>query len=185
MQKKNLKNLNKNKILFLDRDGVINFDKGYLYKYEDLEYIPGIFDLCLYLTKKLKFKIIIITNQSGIGRGYYSLSDFNTLNNWMMKEFQKNGIIINSVYYCPHVTSDNCKCRKPKTKMIDDICGINIIDKTKSWVIGDKVTDIELANNSGIQNTVFVSNYSEINFNKKPNLIASDINYILKNKNIF
>ena len=172
------------KAVFLDRDGVINKDFGYVYKIKDFVFMNGIFKLLQYL-QNLDYKLFIVTNQSGIGRGYYSLSDFNTLNNWMMKEFQKNGIIINSVYYCPHVTSDNCKCRKPKTKMIDDICGINIIDKTKSLVIGDKVTDIELANNSGIQNTVFVSNSSEINFNKKPNLIASDINYILKNKNIF
>ena len=89
MQKKNLKNLNKNKILFLDRDGVINFDKGYLYKYEDLEYIPGIFDLCLYLTKKLKFKIIIITNQSGIGRGFYSEEKFHRLMKKIINDFKK------------------------------------------------------------------------------------------------
>lgn len=172
------------KAVFLDRDGIINKDFGYVYKIKDFVFMDGILKLLKYL-QNLDYKLFIVTNQSGIGRGYYSLSDFIILNNWMMKQFQKNGIIIDSVHYCPHLPSDNCKCRKPKTKMIDDICKINRIDKTKSWVIGDKVSDIELANNSGIQNTVLVSNSSEINFNKNPNLIALDINYVLKNKNIF
>tara|TARA_X000000368_G_scaffold407766_1_gene387579 strand:+ start:6159 stop:6701 length:543 start_codon:yes stop_codon:yes gene_type:complete len=154
MQKKNLKNLNKNKILFLDRDGVINFDKGYLYKYEDLEYIPGIFDLCLYLTKKLKFKIIIITNQSGIGRGFYSEEKFHRLMKKIINDFKKRKIKILNYYFSPYYSKSSKKKyrstknfykRKPNPGMVLEACEDYDIDIKKSVFIGDQKSDFLLS----------------------------------------
>ena len=85
------------KALFLDRDGVINVEKDYLYKIEDFEFIDGIFDALKYL-QSLGYIFIVVTNQSGIGRGYYTQEDFNRLTTWMIKEFRKHNINIQSVY---------------------------------------------------------------------------------------
>jgi len=91
----------KNKVAFLDRDGVVNIEKDYLYKIEDFEFIDGVFEACKYF-KDLGYLIIVITNQSGIGRGYYTSDDFDNLTIWMNKQFSDNGIEIDGVYCCPH-----------------------------------------------------------------------------------
>ena len=89
------------KALFLDRDGVINKEKNYLYKIEDFEFIDGVFDTCRYF-QDLGYLIIVITNQAGIARGKYTEKDFEILTTWMLKEFEKENITISKVYYCPH-----------------------------------------------------------------------------------
>ena len=108
-----------NKALFLDRDGVINVEKDYLYKIKDFEFIDGIFDLCRYY-QKLGFIIVVVTNQSGIDRGYYTKEDFDILTSWMVKEFSSNNINIKKVYYCSHhpKISGECSCRKPNPGML-------------------------------------------------------------------
>ena len=105
------------KTIFLDRDGVINKELNYLYKIEDFEFIDGVFETCKYLIT-LDYKIIVITNQSGISRGYYTEKDFQIINNWMLSEFKKNGVSILDVFYCPHLPDSNCTCRKPKPGML-------------------------------------------------------------------
>ena len=94
------------KALFLDRDGVINVDRGYVHKREDFEFCDGIFELCKFFIRK-SFGIFIITNQSGIARQYYTEQDFQNLNNWMLNEFERNGVYISSVYHCPHFAFDH------------------------------------------------------------------------------
>jgi D-glycero-D-manno-heptose 1,7-bisphosphate phosphatase len=143
------------KAIFLDRDGVINIEKNYLYKIEDFEFIDGIFEALLYL-QSLNYKLFIITNQSGIGRGYYTNDDFTELTLWMIKEFTKHHINISQVEYCPHTPNDNCTCRKPLTGMIDNILKNNLIDLSQSWLIGDKNSDIQCAKNANIKNTIQV-----------------------------
>ena len=91
-----------NKAVFLDRDGTINVEKNYLHKIEDFEFLSGVIE-GLSLLNNSGYKLIIITNQSGIGRGYYTENDFITLNNWMLDVLKSNGIIISKVYYCPHL----------------------------------------------------------------------------------
>ena len=81
------------KTIFIDRDGVINKEKNYLYKIEDFEFINGVFKACLHFDK-LDYKIIIVTNQSGISRGYYSIKDFERLNAWMLREFKKKHVCL-------------------------------------------------------------------------------------------
>ncbi len=143
------------KVVFLDRDGVINIEKDYLYKIEDFEFIDGVFESLVYL-QELGYKLVIVTNQSGITRGYYTQKDFDILTDWLIKEFAKYGIRISAVYCCPHGPNDSCTCRKPNIGMVTKASTIINIDYEHSWVIGDKSSDIELAINSNIPNTIQV-----------------------------
>lgn len=144
-----------NKAVFIDRDGVINVEKDYVYKIEDFEFISGVFEACRYL-QELGYMLIVITNQSGIGRGYYTQSDFEKLTSWMIDEFAKNGVKIAYVYHCPHAPKEECNCRKPKTGMIDTAVKEFDIDVTKSYLIGDKISDIECAKNAKIKSSIHV-----------------------------
>jgi len=157
--------------IFLDRDGVINIEKNYLYKIEDFEFVDGIFN-SLKKIQNLGYKIFVITNQSGIARGYYTLEDFNKLTLWMIEEFKNNEIVISQVELCPHGPNDDCLCRKPKTKMIENILKNYDIDLKKSWLVGDKSSDILCAKNAGISNTIQVK--SGHNFDEN----ESEANYI-------
>lgn len=143
------------KAIFLDRDGVINIEKDYLYKIEDFEFIDGLFDSLKYL-QNLEYKLFIITNQSGIARNYYSIENFNELTVWILNEFKKNNIEISQVELCPHGPNDNCNCRKPKIGMINNILKNFSIDLENSWLIGDKSSDILCAKNANIKNTIQV-----------------------------
>lgn len=143
------------KAIFLDRDGVINIEKNYLYKIEDFEFVNGVFDTLQYL-QSLEYKLFIITNQSGIGRGYYTLNDFNLLTKWMEEKFSNFDIKISQVELCPHAPDAGCNCRKPKTGMIENILKNHNIDLENSWLIGDKSSDIKCANNAKIKNTIQV-----------------------------
>ena len=143
------------KVVFVDRDGVINVEKDYLYKIEDFEFIEGTFEALRHL-QNLGYKIVVITNQSGIGRGYYTIEDFEVLTDWMLERFKDENINISGVFFCPHGPDDGCTCRKPKTGMIDQAKKLFQIDFKNSWLIGDKDSDIKTAHNAGIPNTVQV-----------------------------
>jgi len=143
------------KAVFLDRDGVINVDKGYIYKIDDFEFKEDIFELLKFLQKK-GFSLFIITNQSGIGRGYYTLKDFEKLNNYMIEELKKKNINIKEVAFCPHHPSDNCECRKPKPGMILKLMEKYKIDIETSILIGDKMSDIQAGQNAGIKRNYLV-----------------------------
>jgi D-glycero-D-manno-heptose 1,7-bisphosphate phosphatase len=141
-----------NKALFLDRDGVINKEYNYVFRIEDFEFVPGIFELCENYQKK-GYLIIVITNQAGIARGYYTEDSFNLLTNWMLGEFNKKGIKISKVYFCPHhpeITGE-CECRKPKPGMILKAAHDFDIDIENSILIGDKDSDILAGKNAGIK----------------------------------
>ncbi len=162
------------KTVFLDRDGVINIEKDYLYKIDDFEFVDGVMDACKYLQKQ-GFQLVVITNQSGIGRGYYTKEDFDILTNWMVKEFASYGIEISGVYLCPHGPNDGCDCRKPLTGMVDQACSDLRIDLESSWLIGDKGSDIECAINANIPNTIQVKTGHSFDESK------SKAKYIMKN----
>lgn len=148
--------MQKNKALFLDRDGVVNIEKDYLYKIDDFEFIDGIIELCKHFQLK-GFKIFIVTNQSGIARGYYSEDDFDKLSTWMLEEFSKNGIEILKVYHCPHHPDINgaCSCRKPNAGMLMKAKKEYNIDLINSIIVGDKERDIEAGINAGLKETYF------------------------------
>ena len=163
-----------NKALFLDRDGVININHGHVHKIEEFDFIDGIFDLCK-LAKEKNFIIIIVTNQAGIGKGYYTENQFLSLNQWMLDMFKQYGISIDQVYYCPHRPEDNCNCRKPNPGMIIKAINEYDIDVKNSILIGDKQSDIDAAIAAGIVNTYLFENcnhkdtmkYLESNYHDK------------------
>jgi len=156
-----------NKALFLDRDGVVNKEKNYLYKIEDFEFIDGVFETCRYFQDK-GYLIIIITNQAGIVRGKYSEKDYQVLTEWMIEEFKKENIIISKVYHCPHHPefTGECDCRKPKPGMIYKASEEFDIDLKKSILVGDKNSDIEAAVNAKIKNNILISTGHKIEINK-------------------
>ena len=136
-----------NKAIFLDRDGTINVEKNYLYKIEDFEFLPGVVE-ALKILQDEGYLLIIITNQSGIARGYYTEKDFHILNDWMVSTLKGYGICINAVYYCPHHPDasiegyrKDCECRKPKFGLFEHAIKDYEIDLSQSYAIGDKIRD--------------------------------------------
>tara|TARA_B100000767_G_C19608643_1_gene468888 strand:- start:264 stop:806 length:543 start_codon:yes stop_codon:yes gene_type:complete len=149
------------KTIFLDRDGVINKEINYLHTIKNFEFIEGVFETCSFL-QSLDYKIIIITNQSGIARGYSSIDDFEILTNWMVGQFKKREINILDVFYCPHLPDGNCNCRKPKPGMFLEAQLKYNIDMSGSWMIGDKEDDITAAISAGINKTILVKSGHKI-----------------------
>lgn len=148
-----------NKALFLDRDGTINVDYGYVYQIEKFEFINGIFELCQKAQER-GYSIIVITNQSGIARNYYKDEDFHILNKFMIDEFAGKGIKITDVFYCPDLDSER---RKPNCGMFIEAKEKYNLDMKTSISLGDKERDIEAAKKAGVgKNFLFNGNYIEI-----------------------
>ena len=150
------------KTIFLDRDGVINKEVNYLHRIEDFKFIDGIFEACIHF-KELGYKIIIVTNQSGIGRNYFKEDDYQIVSEWMIKQFQKKNIDILDIFHCPHDPELGCSCRKPKPGMLLKAKNKHGIDMKNSWLIGDKEDDIIAGFRSGIFNTILVRSGHKIN----------------------
>lgn len=164
-----------NKAIFFDRDGVLNYDPGYVHKIEDFKLLPGVIE-ALKLLKNFKF--IIITNQSGIGRGYYTEQDFHKFNNRLTEELKKENIIIEKTYYCPHEPEENCNCRKPKVKFIKQAEKEFNIDLKNSFVIGDHPSDIEMGKNAKCKTIYLLTGHGKKHKDKltqKPDLIANNL----------
>lgn len=137
----------KQKALFLDRDGTINVEKEYLYKIEDFEFTQGAVE-ALRAAQKAGYKLIVITNQSGIARGYYTLRDFEKLNHWMLEQLASQGVLIDKVYFCPHLPDapvpeyrKDCDCRKPRTGLFDLAIREFDLDASACCAVGDKLRD--------------------------------------------
>ena len=150
------------KTIFLDRDGVISKEINYLYKIDEFKFIDGIFDACLYFLK-LGYEIVIVTNQSGIARGYFNEDDYQLINHWMLRQFNNKGVAILDVFHCPHGPESTCGCRKPQPGMFLSAKFKHNINMQKSWMVGDKEVDIEAANAAGIKNTILVRSGHLIN----------------------
>ena len=150
--------------IFFDRDGVLNVDVGYLYKIEDFQWIDGAIEAIKYFNDK-DYYVFVITNQSGVARGYYKEEDINKLHNWMNQELAKYDAHIDEFFYCPHHVkgiikdySFNCECRKPKIGMIKKALDKYDVKLESSLLIGDKDSDIECAENAGIKKILFNRN---------------------------
>lgn len=150
-----------NKAVFFDRDGTLNVDVHYLYRKEDFLWIEGAVEAVRYCNRQ-GYKVIVITNQSGVARGYYTEADVRSLHVWMNEELRQQGAHIDAFYYCPHhpqgtvaVYTKNCDCRKPGTKLIDDACRDFGIDRSLSFMVGDKTIDVECADRAGVRGIQF------------------------------
>ena len=161
-----------NKAIFLDRDGTINVEKHYLYKISDFEFLPGVVD-ALRKLQRAGYLLIIVTNQSGIGRGYYTEGDFQKLNDWMVSTLKEQGVTIADVYYCPHLPDaqveeyrKECNCRKPKLGMYQQAILDYNIQIGQSYAIGDKIRDCAICESSPCKGFL-------IGKNEKPEVIAN------------
>ncbi|KZY74623.1 hypothetical protein A3742_08605 [Oleiphilus sp. HI0071] len=134
------------KALLLDRDGVINVNHGYVHRPEDCSFVKGIFDLCAAAQRK-GYTIIIVTNQSGIARGYYDNQQFHQFSQWIESQFRAQGIQIRHTYHCPHhpKLSSPCTCRKPKPGMIHKAARDYKLNLSNSIMVGDSWSDIVCA----------------------------------------
>ena len=143
-----------NKAVFFDRDGVINVDTGYVGNNEDFTFVGGIVAAMQYAQQQ-GYLLIIVTNQSGIGRGYYTECDFQQLTVWMKNELAQRGVTLDAVFHCPHTDSDHCQCRKPKPGLFLQAIDKFDVDCDNSWMVGDSERDIDAAVAADIGNTVF------------------------------
>lgn len=146
----------KNRALFLDRDGVINRDDGYVFEKEHFVFIDGIFELTR-AARDLGYLIIVVTNQAGIGRGYYSVNDFLRLSDWMKGVFEKENAFIDHVYFCPTHPEHGIgkyktesEFRKPNPGMLLSARRDFDIDLERSLLVGDKESDIEAGIKAGV-----------------------------------
>lgn len=145
-----------NKALFIDRDGTIHIDKVETRRIEDLEFFDDVFSL-LITANKLGYKIVIVTNQSGIGKGHYEVSEMQKFNEYMIQKLQEKGVKISTLYYCPHKNQDNCQCKKPKDGMFRRAAMDLDIDLSKSIMIGDQSLDAYAGLNAGIGKNYIVT----------------------------
>lgn len=159
--------------LFLDRDGVINVEKDYLYKVEDFEFIDGIFSLCRHYIS-LGYIVVVVTNQSGIARGYYTENDFSVITNWMIEQFAKESIVISKVYHCPHhpIISGECSCRKPNCGMLLQAQKDFDIDLKNSIIIGDKERDIIAGINAGLRESYLFDEHNLTTSSKATKIVT-------------
>lgn len=171
----------KAKALLLDRDGVINIEKHYLYKIEDFCFIEGVVEV-LKLFQNQGYVLIIITNQSGIARGYYAEEDFHRLTEWMLQQLLDMGVQINKVYYSPYHSEHGLGtykrdsfCRKPNPGMILRAQEEFNIDLERSILIGDRESDIEAGIQAGVGSTILLSSSAVDLKRTKAHFVIPDI----------
>ena len=168
-------------VLILDRDGVLIADKGYVCNPNDVE-ISGETIKGLKKFRDAGFIFFVVTNQSGIGRGMFTEDDMVSVHKKINTILLKHNIFIKKYYYCPHLPADRCECRKPKNGMLIKLANENQVTLGKSWLIGDKLTDVEAGRISNMK-TCLILNKSIINYNKSfnsPDITATDIDDAFK-----
>ena len=138
-----------NKAIFLDRDGTINVDFGYVSKPEQLQFLPGVID-ALRIFQQMGYLLIVISNQSGIGRGYFSLKDAELFNQSMAEALKEQGVVITDFFICPHAPEETCECRKPSPYMVLEAIKKYNICANKSYMFGDKASDVECGTRSDV-----------------------------------
>ncbi|MGO2507906.1 D-glycero-beta-D-manno-heptose 1,7-bisphosphate 7-phosphatase [Vibrio hibernica] len=148
--------------VFIDRDGVINVDHGYVSKVDDFEFIDGVFDATKAI-KELGYQLVLVTNQSGIARGYYTEKEFLRLTEWMDWNFVDHGVEFDGLYYCPHHLegsiekyTQECDCRKPQPGMFLSAQDELDIDMSNSVMVGDKEADMQAAISAGVNTRILV-----------------------------
>ena len=146
-----------NKAVFFDRDGTLNVDVHYLHRPEDFKWIPEAKEAIKYVNDH-GYLAILVTNQSGVARGYYPESDIRRVYDWMNEQLAAIGAHLDAIYYCPHHPTGTvpeytrvCTCRKPSPQLINDACAKYHIDKQQSYFVGDAETDMQCAANADIK----------------------------------
>lgn len=144
------------KAIFFDRDATLIVDKHYLHKPEEIEYFDDTFSALKEL-QDAGYLLFMITNQSGIGRGFFTVDQMHEVHNQMIKDLSKHSITLSGIEFCPHSPEDKCECRKPHPKMINTFLNKFDIDLKKSYMIGDKPIDAKAGINAGINGMIIGS----------------------------
>ncbi len=166
-----------NRAVFIDRDGTIARDVPYCSRPEDFELLPNVAE-GIKLLNKHGFKVVVVTNQSGIARGYFTEETLAKIHDKMCKELARYGAHIDAIYYCPHHPDNNCECRKPKPKMLLQAASDLDINLGQSYVIGDNSMDIEMGKNVGCKTILISAKGKERTLDKQvlcPDYIASSV----------
>jgi len=142
--------------VFLDRDGVVNVDRGHVHRIQDFEFMPAALRTCRQLASA-GFALVVVTNQAGIARGWYGIEDFRRLSEWMAAQFAEAGAPLDGIYFCPHHPtgsvpglSEPCACRKPQPGMIQTAAKDLRLDLARSALVGDKWSDIAAGKRAGV-----------------------------------
>lgn len=174
--------------IFLDRDGVINVDHGFVHQIEKFDFLPGVKD-ALRIMKVKGYLLILVTNQAGIAYGYYTEEDHLKLDSYMQEELRKEGLAFDATYFCPHHSTKGigkyrveCECRKPKPGMLLNACREFNIDIKTSYMVGDRMTDIEAGRNAGCVDSFLVKTGKPLpNFGEDlPNFVKDDLLEVAK-----
>ncbi len=165
---------NKQPAIFLDRDGTLIEEVNFLSRVEDLRLFPFTAE-AITLLKESGYLIIVVTNQSGIGREIYTEADMHSIHDQIQIELDN---AIDAFYFCPHLPDFGCKCRKPGLGMIESACKDFDIDLTKSWVIGDKDLDVNLGHKARLSSAFVLTGYGiehHVTLKHNPSIIADDL----------
>ena len=172
----------KHKAVFLDRDGTINVDKHYLFRQEDFEYMDGALE-GLKVLSDMGFLLVVITNQSGIARGFYTEKDYFLLDTWMKSDLKKRGIFLAKTYFCPHHPKGivdrykkACNCRKPGTELFWKAQKELDIDMHCSYAIGDKERDLSICSETDVTGILL----SNISYSRLGAISCSNWNEVIK-----
>ena len=175
------------KVIFLDRDGTLNEEVNYLHRKEDLVLLPGVPE-ALKAFKDQGYRLVVVTNQAGVARGYYTEDDVKELHRYMNELLEKAGAGIDAFYYCPHHPEQGypeenpaykipCECRKPKTGMIREAAERYNIDLAGSWMIGDTTMDIQTGINAGMRTALVLTGEAgnDKKYDVKPDLVCRNL----------
>ncbi|HEX8288143.1 MAG TPA: HAD family hydrolase [Pyrinomonadaceae bacterium] len=164
----------KQKTIFVDRDGTLIEEVNFLSRVEDLQFFPFTSE-AVELLKKAGFLVIVVTNQSGIARKIFDESAMRSIHERIQIDLS---VKLDGFYFCPHLPTGDCRCRKPRIGMIEAACSEFAIDLEKSWMIGDKALDVELGFNAGIKTALVLTGYGKqdlTKLDKKPDIVAENL----------
>jgi D-glycero-D-manno-heptose 1,7-bisphosphate phosphatase len=176
--------------VFLDRDGTVSEEVGYLNHVSRFHLLPYAADSIRRL-REGGYRVIVVTNQSGVGRGYFPESLVHEVHELMRQQLADAGAHLDGIYYCPHTASDECECRKPKIGMLTRAASEHGIDVARSFVVGDRYSDVLLARRAGARGIFVRTGYGEGEYlwnaskwTSQPDFVAADlsdaVNWILK-----
>ncbi|OBX08936.1 D-glycero-beta-D-manno-heptose 1,7-bisphosphate 7-phosphatase [Gallibacterium genomosp. 3] len=167
------------KAIFLDRDGTLNIDHGYVHTIDQFQFIEGSIE-ALKVLQDMGYALVLVTNQSGIARGYYTEEEFNQLTEWMDWSLEDRGVHLDGIYYCPHHPEgigeyrQECDCRKPKAGMLLEAIRDLHLDPNQSIMVGDKLDDVLAGQAANIKHTVLVKTGKDISTE-----IAAKADYVI------
>ena len=166
-----------NRAVFLDRDGVLMEDANYVGQVDRVILIPGVIS-ALQRLRTAGFRLFVVTNQSGVARGYFSQEAVELIHNHLDRQFQQHGVWIDHYYVCPHHPEDNCDCRKPKPKFLRDAAETYRLELPLCYMVGDRASDIAAGENAGAKTVLVLTGAGQATLSQgesEPDHVASTL----------